>query len=84
METGKELKSFKFSYPVLCLKTLSDDLIAVAFHNDQILIYNINEMKLIKSISTHSPSIYSLFVLSNGNMVSGAGDGELKYWKLFI
>ena len=84
IETGKELKSFKFSYPVLCLKTLSDDLIAVAFHNDQILIYNINEMKLIKSISTHSPSIYSLFVLSNGNMVSGAGDGELKYWKLFI
>ena len=83
METGLELKSIKFDHPVCCVKILNGDLIAVALSNGEIIIYNVNKMHFVKSISFSSSSIYRLELLSNGNLLSGSGDGNIVLFKIF-
>ena len=82
IESGELLESLQFDHPVKCIKTLNDELVAIGLQNGHIIIYDLNRMKEIKIISTHSSFIYNLVLLSNGNLLSGSGEGDIKLWKL--
>ena len=86
IETGKELKSIQFDCPVICVKTLNDEIIAVGLGNHEIgniIVYDLAKMNIIKTITAHKSFIYRLNLLSNGNLLSCSQDGEIKYWQIF-
>jgi WD40 repeat protein len=79
IETGEMLKSIEYEHPVYCVKELNEDLIAVGLHNGEIQIYDLNKMENIKTISAHSSFlVYRLKVLSNGGLISGIGQGDIR------
>ena len=82
LETGQILKSIEFDGPVYCVKNLNDDLILVGLYNGEIQIYSLEENKNIRTISAHSSYVYRLNLLSNGNLLSGSGKGDIKLWKI--
>ena len=83
IETGEELKSIEFDHSVCCVKKLNENLIAVALINGEIIIYNLNKEHFVKSISVNSSYVYRLLLLSNGNLLSGSGDGKIMLFKIF-
>ena len=83
IETGGLLKTFKFKDEVNCVKNLNNELIAVALENGKIQILNHKKTQIVKTITAHSfSSFYRLCLLSNGDLISGSKDGELKLWKI--
>jgi WD40 repeat protein len=82
IETGEILKSIQFDHPVYCVKELKENLFAVGLGNGEIQIYDLNEIKNIKTISAHSSFVYRLKVLSNGNLLSGSKNGKIKLWEV--
>ena len=62
---------------------LMDNLIAIGLQNGEIQIYNISKEETVKTISAHSSYLFQLKYLSNGNLLSGDGKGEIKLWKIF-
>ena len=83
LESGEMLNSIRFDSPVCSVKRLNHDLIAVGLCNGEIQIYDINKMYLIKTISAHSTFVFRLYPLSNGDLLSGSGNGEIKLWTIF-
>ena len=82
IETGKMLNLFKFEHPVYCVKSLTNELIAVALDNGQIQIYNLNKKETITTFSAHKSRVNYLHLLKNGDLLSGSSDGEIKLWKM--
>ena len=87
IETGKLIKSIQFEHPVKFVKKLNQDLIAIVFANnnniDNLLIYDLTKMQAIKTITIDSSFISRLHLLTNGNLLTGSDDGEVKLWKIF-
>jgi hypothetical protein len=84
IETGEELKSIEFDFYVYCVKTLNEDLIAVALGKGKIQIFNLSKMKQIKTIKAHSSTVFRLIYLSsNGNLLSSSNKGDVKLQKIF-
>ena len=54
----------------------------MAIENGEIQIYNIDKMKIVKTIQAHSYDVNRLHLLNNGDLLSGSGDGEIKLWKM--
>ena len=83
IETGELLKSIEFDKAVNCVKILNQDLIIVSLAYGHIQIYNINKMKIVKTIKNHlSSDIGPLHLLKNGNLISGSNDCEIIVSKL--
>jgi WD40 repeat protein len=85
LETCEILRSILFDHPVYCMEILNDDLISVGIGNDkygEIQIFNLNKIQMVKSIPAHLSFVYRLSLLSNGGLLSGSGNGEMKLWKL--
>ena len=82
IETGELLKSIQFDSPVKYLKKVRQDLIAIALNNGEIHIYDISNHVKVKSISAHSTYVNQLYLLSNGCLLSGSENGEIKLWKI--
>ena len=72
------LKSVQFDYPVDCIKRLNEDLIEAALFNAQIVIYDLNKMKSVKTISAHTKLVKTLYLLSNGDLFSVSNNGNIK------
>ena len=83
IKTGEMLESIQFEKAIHCFKILNDDLISVETDEDQIEIVNLNTIETIKTISSNITFVYCFHLLSNGNMLSGSQNGEIKLWKLF-
>ena len=80
---GELLKSIDFEKAVNCVKILNEDLIIVSIAYGHIQIYNINKMKIVKTIKNHlSSDIGPLHLLKNGNLISGSNDCEIIVSKL--
>ena len=77
------LKSIQLDCSVNCIKTLNEDLIAAALFNGQIVIYDLNKMKIVKIISGHTKLVKTLNLLSNGDLFSLSNNGDIKLFKLF-
>ena len=82
IEIGEMLQSFEFEDSVNCVKYLNYELIAAALDNREIQIYNYIKMETVKKISAHSTYVYRFCLLSNGDLISGSKDGEMKLWKI--
>ena len=78
IDTGEILKSIEFNNEVCCLKALKEDLIAICTFNKKIIIYDLTQSSIIKSISPHSSDVEMFYLLSNGNLLSGSTNGEIK------
>ena len=78
------MKSAEFPSPICCLQKVHDfDLILVGLSDGQIEVYNLENGISIKTISAHSKSaVFKIHLLSNGNVISGSGDGEIKLIKI--
>ena len=83
IETGEMLKSIQFDHPVYCVKALNESLIAVALQTGEIQINNLIKMLMVNNILAGSPFIHCLNLLSNGSLLSGSGNGEIKLWQIF-
>ena len=82
IETGKMLKSIEFNYQVYCMRVLNKNLLAIGLQNGKIKIYDLSKKETVKTIRAHSKYLYRLNVLSNGNLLSGSYNGEIKLWKI--
>ena len=82
IETGKLLKSIQFDDIIYCIKVLDERLIAIGLFNGEIKIYDLVKDKCVKSFMAHTTFIYRLNSLSNGNLLSASGKGEIKLWKI--
>jgi aspartate 1-decarboxylase len=82
IETGIILKSIEFNKEVYHVKKLSDDLILAALEEGEIQIYSLKKNEIAKTISAHSSPVFILHLLSNGNLLSGSENGEIKLWKI--
>jgi WD40 repeat protein len=84
--TRNILKSIKFDQPVYCLKMLNDcDLLAIGvgdYEIGNIIIYDLAKMQTIKVLKAHLSYVACLHLLSNGNLLSGSRNGEIKLWKI--
>ncbi len=83
IETDKLLKSINFNESVICVKMLTGNLMAIGLENGEIEIYNISKEETVKTISAHSSYLFQVKYLSNGNLLSGDGKGEIMLWKIF-
>jgi len=83
MNTNEMINLIEFVHSVNYIKKLNEDLIAMALANGEIHIFDSNQMKVIKKINAHPSYVYRLHLLSNGDLISGSGDGEIKLWKIF-
>ena len=85
IETGKMLKSIKSDSSVFCVKVLNEDLFAAGVQNGEIDIYEIENLRKIKTISPHCSSSFTLTLslLPDGNLVSVSGLGDIKLVKIF-
>jgi hypothetical protein len=86
IQTGKMLQSINLDCSVYCVKVLNEDLFAVGLQNGVIEIYEMDELKKVITIAAHSSPesfILRLSLLSDGNLVSVSGDGEIKLLKVF-
>ena len=83
IETGKMLETIQFDCSVNCLKILTDDLIAIGLDSGKIQIYDLSKCKTLKIISAHVLNLFQLNFLSNKNLMSVCGNGEIKLWKIF-
>ena len=82
LETGELLKSIQFEHPVYYVKTLNEDLIAVALENGDIQIYNFNKEEIVKTILAHSFPVLCLNLLKNGDLLCESAQGEMKLFKM--
>ena len=82
LKSGNLLKSIHFEYVVNFVQTLNDELIAVAFENGEIQIYNYRKEEIVKTISAHGSNVSRLYLLKNGHLLSGSTNGDIKLWKL--
>ena len=84
IETGKILKSVKFEKAVNFVKSLNEDLILVSIRWCEIQVYNFNKMEVVRTVSSsdHQSGIHHLYLLANGDLLSGSDDGEIKLWKM--
>ena len=90
LETGELLESINFDDPICSVIKLNDDLIGVGLQNGDIVIYNTKRLKSIKRISAHTEinhfrqgSVIQMYLMSNGCLLSGSKNGEIKLWKIF-
>ncbi len=86
LETGDLLKSINFGHPVQCVKPLNEDLIAIGLGDYEIgyiIIYNLAKMEIVKQTRSFPIYIYDLYLLQNGNLLSGSGNGFMNEWKIF-
>ena len=86
LETGELLKSIDFEHPVNCIKVLNDALIAIGLGDYQtgyIIIYNLYDKKIHKQTRSFPIYIYDLYLLPNGNLLSGWENGFINEWKIF-
>ena len=85
MKTCEMIQSIKFEYPVYCVKFLFKKLIAVGLGNDkkggEIIVFNFEKLKKIRSIQNPNSFIYQLHILSNDNLIGLTGKGDIKLWK---
>ena len=84
------MESINFDNPICCVIKLNDDLIGVGLQNGDIVIYNTKRLKSIKRISAHTEinqfrqgSVIQMYLMSNGCLLSGSKNGEIKLWKIF-
>jgi WD40 repeat protein len=62
---------------------INDHLIAAGLFNGQIKIYDLIKSETIKTISAHKSFVNRLkYLSSDGKLLSGAGKGEIKLWKI--
>ena len=78
------LRSIQFEEPLCCIKSSNEDSISVALENGEIQIYNYKKMETVKTISAHSSCVKRMCSLSNGNLVSGSEDSDIKLWELWF
>ena len=83
IETGEMLKSFEFDDAVRCVKNLNDDLFVISLENEEILIYDFKIMESVKKITNINSSINYFQLLSNGNLLTGADNGEINLLKIY-
>ncbi len=87
LETGDELlKSIDFEHPVNCIKVLNDIYIAVGLGDRQsgfIIIYNLFNKKILKQTRSFPADVNYLYLLPNGNLLSGWENGFINEWKIF-
>jgi WD40 repeat protein len=90
IDSGECLKTLKFNGSVNCVETFNDDKMLIigtgswfsSVDND-VTIYDLNKNEELKKLnSEHSGWISDLFLLSNGNLLTSDGDGEIKLWNL--
>ena len=82
IETGRMLQTLLFNYSVNCISIINNNLIAVGLDNGEIMIYDLNEMKSIKTILAHSSCVYRMNLLSNGNLLTGSNAGDVRLWDI--
>ena len=68
----------------LSLLVLSNDQVVIGFMNGSIKIFDLNGGETRAIDQAHESHVFSLFQLSNGNLVSSGWDGEIiiKVWDL--
>ena len=76
------MKSIVFKYYAYCVKTLNDELIAVALANNEIQIYNFNKMEIVKTITLQESSLTSLNLLKNGDLLCWSDNGQINLFKM--
>ena len=87
LETGELLKSIDFEHPVNCIKVLNDIYIAVGLGDRQsgfIIIYNLFNKKILKQTRSFPADVNYLYLLPNGNLLSGWENGFINEWKSYI
>ena len=82
-ETGEMLKSTEFKHQIFCIKILNEDLVAVGLQNGEIIIFDFNASIIINRFRSQSSCVNRLYLLSDGDLISGSIDGQLKIWKIF-
>jgi WD40 repeat protein len=89
IDSGECLKTLKFNDCVNCVETFSDDkMLIIGISSGQtnasgVIIYDLNKYEEVKRInSAHSSWLSNSILLSNGNLLTSSGNGEIKLWKL--
>jgi WD40 repeat protein len=80
--TGDLLKSIEFNHPVSCVKSLNEDLIAVALENGDLQIYDLCDMEMLKCFLS-SYMVNYLSLLSNGILLSASTNGYIQFNEMF-
>jgi WD40 repeat protein len=84
IDSGKCLKTLKFNGFVNCVETFNDDkMLIIGTAKGDVIIYDLNKNEELKRInSTHLSGVKNLILLSNGNLLTSSGNGEIKLWNL--
>jgi WD40 repeat protein len=69
---------------ITCLLVLSDGLLASAYANGNIFIWNLTSRKYTSLNTSHNDTITSLIDLSNGLLASASWDRSIKIWNLTL
>jgi WD40 repeat protein len=81
ISTGQNIKKINASAIVYSVKFLSNYLIACGLYDD-LRIYNATTGNLVKTLTGHTYSVYSIDILSEQFMASGSGDKKVIIWDL--
>lgn len=86
IKNGVMLKSFNMGFPVLTLKQLSMTMLIVglASDNQNILLYDTDRHKYIRTLNAHIKYVEGIELLSNdlGKFISFSTDNTIKIWKI--
>lgn len=75
---GQLLKTIQFDSMVNCIKLIKNDLIVIGT-DSAVLVFNLNEEKIIRNFSHSFMPISNFKLLSNGNLVTSSGN-HMKLW----
>jgi WD40 repeat protein len=86
IDSGECLRTLYFNECVRCVETFNDDkMLIIGTGTGDVIIYDLNkneELKIKRIKSAHSIFVLNLILLSNGNLLTSGGGGEIKLWSL--
>lgn len=82
IQTGQCLREIKTWRVIFSLVALPESTLASGsdVYSNTVDIWHVADGKCLKTLKGHTCTIYSLTVLSDGNLASGAEDNQIKIW----